>query len=219
MSLDPGSPRRLRRHRPAAGASPGGSRPVLRPASRRNRMPPLATPRPRAAVCRRQPRTTERKNRAEGGDSRCSSGASANRVLSAASVSPNAPCARSGPDPLTPSCRLPESLGSRREGTRCITTPCRTLVYVCRVFTTFYPYETHAMRYERVSKVMHLTVRLQDTRSGLTIDDMETELNVSRRTPERLLVMRSSRTPDRWRRWRRARGGNTGNFGPTRCVS
>ena len=43
------------------------------------------------------------------------------------------------------------------------------------------------MRYEPVSKVMHLAARLQGTRSALTIDDMETELNVSRRTAERLL--------------------------------
>ena len=33
---------------------------------------------------------------------------------------------------------------------------------------------------------MHLAVRLQGSRSGLTIDDMETEFNVSRRTAERL---------------------------------
>ena len=54
-------------------------------------------------------------------------------------------------------------------------------------FRTICPYGTHGMRYERVSKVMHLAVRLQDTQSRLTIDDMETELNMSRRTAERLL--------------------------------
>ena len=43
------------------------------------------------------------------------------------------------------------------------------------------------MRDEPVPRVMHLAVRLQDTRSALTIDDMETEFNVSRRTAERLL--------------------------------
>ena len=57
---------------------------------------------------------------------------------------------------------------------------------------------------------MHLAVRLQDTRSGLTIDDMETKLNVSRRTAERLLdsVEQSSgsleevETGERRKRWR-----------------
>ena len=42
------------------------------------------------------------------------------------------------------------------------------------------------MRYEPVTKVMHLAIRLQGARSGLTINDIETELNVSRRTAERL---------------------------------
>ena len=43
------------------------------------------------------------------------------------------------------------------------------------------------MRHDPVSNVIHLAVRLQDTRSALTIDDIETEFNVSRRTGERLL--------------------------------
>ena len=42
------------------------------------------------------------------------------------------------------------------------------------------------MCYEPVSKVMHLAVRLQGSHTGLTIDDMETELNVSMRTADRL---------------------------------
>ena len=42
------------------------------------------------------------------------------------------------------------------------------------------------MRYEPVSKVMQLAIRLQGSRLGLAIDDIETEFNVSRRTAERL---------------------------------
>ena len=66
------------------------------------------------------------------------------------------------------------------------------------------------MRYEPVSKVMHLAVRLQGARSGLTIDDMETELNVSRRTAERLRdavdqsfgPLEEVETGERRKRWR-----------------
>ena len=77
-------------------------------------------------------------------------------------------------------------------------------------FATLEPYGTHAMRYEPVSKVMHLAVHLQDTRSVLTIDDMETELNASRRTAERLLdsvgqsfgPLEEVETGERRKRWR-----------------
>ena len=66
------------------------------------------------------------------------------------------------------------------------------------------------MRYERVSKVVHLAVRPQDTWSALTIDDMETVLNVSRRTAECLLdsvgqsfgPLEEVETGERRKRWR-----------------
>ena len=72
------------------------------------------------------------------------------------------------------------------------------------------PLGRHAMRYEPVSKVMHLAVRLQGARSGLTIDDIETELNVSRRTAERLRdaveqsfgPLEEVETGERRKRWR-----------------
>ena len=66
------------------------------------------------------------------------------------------------------------------------------------------------MRYELVSRVMHLAVRLQGSRSGLTIDDTETEFNVSRRTADRLLdsveqtfgPLDEVETGERRKRWR-----------------
>ena len=66
------------------------------------------------------------------------------------------------------------------------------------------------MRYEPVSKVMHLAMRLQGARMGLTIDDIETELGVSRRTAERLRdaveqsfgPLEEVETGERRKRWR-----------------
>lgn len=66
------------------------------------------------------------------------------------------------------------------------------------------------MHCEPVSEVMHLAVRLQGSRSGLTTDDMETELNVSRRTVERLRdsvvpsfgPLEEVETGERRKRWR-----------------
>ena len=42
------------------------------------------------------------------------------------------------------------------------------------------------MRYERLKDIVGLAVRLQGTRVGLTLDDIKTELSVSRRTAERM---------------------------------
>ena len=66
------------------------------------------------------------------------------------------------------------------------------------------------MRYEPASKVMHLAMRLQGARLGLTIDDIETELDVSRRTAERLRdaveqtfgPLEELETGERRKRWR-----------------
>ena len=66
------------------------------------------------------------------------------------------------------------------------------------------------MRYESVSKVIHLAVRLQGARSRLTIDDIEAELNVSRSTAERLRgaveqsfgPLEEVHTAERRKRWR-----------------
>ena len=66
------------------------------------------------------------------------------------------------------------------------------------------------MRYEPVSTVMHLAVRLQGSRSGFTTDGLETELNVSRRTVERLRdsvvqsfgPLEEVATGERRKRWR-----------------
>ena len=41
------------------------------------------------------------------------------------------------------------------------------------------------MRYERLKEIMDLAVRLQGTRGGLTLDDVEAEFKISRRTAER----------------------------------
>ena len=57
---------------------------------------------------------------------------------------------------------------------------------------------------------MHLALRLQGSRSGLTIDDTETELNVSRRTADCLLdsveqtfgPLDEVETVERRKRWR-----------------
>lgn len=110
--------------------------------------------------------------------------ASTNPVLSVASVSSTAPRARFEPRPID------------------------AIVQGC--WRAWEPWGRHAMRYEPVSKVMHLAVRLQGTRSGLTIDDMETELNVSRRTAERLRdavdqsfePLEEVETGERRKRWR-----------------
>ena len=42
------------------------------------------------------------------------------------------------------------------------------------------------MRYERLKDIIDLAVRLQASRSGLTLDDIEREMTVSRRTAERM---------------------------------
>ena len=42
------------------------------------------------------------------------------------------------------------------------------------------------MRYEPVTNIVQLAIRLQGSRLGLAIDDIETEFSVSRRTAERL---------------------------------
>ncbi len=42
------------------------------------------------------------------------------------------------------------------------------------------------MRYERVKDVLELAIRLQAARGGITIDEMQEELSVSRRTAERM---------------------------------
>lgn len=43
-----------------------------------------------------------------------------------------------------------------------------------------------AMRYERLNDLMNLAIRMQSSLSGVTLEDIESELNVSRRTAERL---------------------------------
>ena len=43
-----------------------------------------------------------------------------------------------------------------------------------------------AMRYERLSDITRLAIRMQGLRAGMTIADIQQELNVSRRTAERL---------------------------------
>ena len=42
------------------------------------------------------------------------------------------------------------------------------------------------MRYERVQDVVRLAVRLQGSRGGMTLDDIQAGFSVSRRTAERL---------------------------------
>lgn len=42
------------------------------------------------------------------------------------------------------------------------------------------------MRYERLTKIVHLATRLQASRGGMTMDDIEKEFGVSRRTAERM---------------------------------
>ena len=42
------------------------------------------------------------------------------------------------------------------------------------------------MRYERLKDIIDLAVRLQASRSGLTLDDIERDMSVSRRTAERM---------------------------------
>ena len=83
--------------------------------------------------------------------------------------------------------------------------PAGTMVQVLGV-----PGESHAMRYEPVSKVMHLAIRLQGARLGITVDEIEAELNVSRRTAERLRdaveqsfgPLEEVETGERRKRWR-----------------
>ena len=66
------------------------------------------------------------------------------------------------------------------------------------------------MRYESVSRVMQLATRLQGAHTGLTLDDIETELGVSRRTAERLRdavelsfgPLDEVETDERRKRWR-----------------
>lgn len=66
------------------------------------------------------------------------------------------------------------------------------------------------MRYEPVTNVMQLAIRLQGSRLGLAIDDIETEFNVSRRTAERLRdavelsfgPLEEVHTGERRKRWR-----------------
>ena len=41
------------------------------------------------------------------------------------------------------------------------------------------------MRYERLKDILDLAVRLQGARGGLTLDDIEAEFSISRRTAER----------------------------------
>ena len=41
------------------------------------------------------------------------------------------------------------------------------------------------MRYERLKDILDLAVRLQGTRGGLTLDDIEAAFSISRRTAER----------------------------------
>ena len=41
------------------------------------------------------------------------------------------------------------------------------------------------MRYERLKKIMDLAIRLQGAHGGLTLDDIEDEFGISRRTAER----------------------------------
>ncbi|MXY90615.1 MAG: HTH domain-containing protein, partial [Gammaproteobacteria bacterium] len=42
------------------------------------------------------------------------------------------------------------------------------------------------IRYERVKDVLDLAIRLQAARGGMTIDEIQEELSVSRRTAERM---------------------------------
>ena len=42
------------------------------------------------------------------------------------------------------------------------------------------------MRYERLKDIVDLAIRLQGTRGGVTLDDIQHELSVSRRTAERM---------------------------------
>ena len=42
------------------------------------------------------------------------------------------------------------------------------------------------MRYERLKDIVSLAIRLQGTRGGMTLDDIQQELSVSRRTTERM---------------------------------
>ena len=43
-----------------------------------------------------------------------------------------------------------------------------------------------AMRYERLSDIVRLAIRLQGLRRGMTIADIQQEFDISRRTAERL---------------------------------
>jgi len=66
------------------------------------------------------------------------------------------------------------------------------------------------MRYESVSNVMRLATRLQGARMGLTIDQIQAEFGVSRRTAERLRdaveqnfgPLEEAETGERRKRWR-----------------
>ena len=70
-----------------------------------------------------------------------------------------------------------------------------------------------------MSKVMRLAVRLEGSRSGLSIDDMETGPNVSRRTVERLRdSVEQSFGPLEEVETGEARDRNAGDFGPTRYA-
>ena len=42
------------------------------------------------------------------------------------------------------------------------------------------------MRYERLKDIVHLAIRMQGSRGGVTLDDIREDLNVSRKTAERL---------------------------------
>ena len=42
------------------------------------------------------------------------------------------------------------------------------------------------MRYERLKDIIDLAVRLQGSRAGVTLEDIQQDLSVSRRTAERM---------------------------------
>ena len=54
------------------------------------------------------------------------------------------------------------------------------------------------MRYERVGDIVRLAIRLQGSRGGLTIADIQDEFSVSRRTAERMRDAVEAAL-DRWR--------------------